>query len=136
MKVTVIDTSALIRLYVPDGPVPSGLEDAIEDAWRGDGALLMPNLALVEAAQVLCKKEQRGFLSAEEVDEIFDAILDLPIETIGHRDLLVEALALARAHALTMYDALFLATAKARKAELITADAALRKAFKKLGVVQ
>jgi predicted nucleic acid-binding protein len=132
MTVAVLDTSALIRLYVPDGPLPTGLEEAIEDAWRGDGALMMPELALAEAAQVLWKKEQRGLLTTEEVEEILDAILDLPIESLGHRDLIAEALALAREHSLTAYDALFLAVAAQRKADLITADAALRKAFEKL----
>ena len=85
MTVAVIDTSALIRLYVPDGPLPARLEEVIEDAWRGDGALMMPELALAEAAQVLWKKEQRGLLTTEEVEEILDAILDLPIESLGHR---------------------------------------------------
>ena len=133
MTVAVIDTSALIRLYVPDGPLPPGLEEAIDDAWKGDGALLVPELALTEAAQVLWKKEQQGYLTMDEVDEILDAILDLPIESIGHRDLLVDALALARECGLTVYDALFLALAVARKAALITADMALKKAFEDLG---
>jgi hypothetical protein len=29
MKNVVIDTSALIRLYVPDGPIPEGLEECV-----------------------------------------------------------------------------------------------------------
>lgn len=136
MTVTVIDTSALIRLYVPDGPVPDGLEAAIDDAWKGDGALLVPELALAEAAQVLWKKEQQGYLSAEEVETILEAILDLPFEALGHRGLLIDAVALARQNTLTVYDALFLATALSRKATLITADAALHRAFEGLGAAR
>ena len=30
MKSFVVDTSALMRLYVPDGPVPDGLEECGE----------------------------------------------------------------------------------------------------------
>ncbi len=132
MTVAVVDTSALIRLYVPDGPVPEGLEDAIEDAWRGDGVLMMPELALAEAAQVLWKKEQQGAMTGAEVGEVLEAILDLPIETPGHRDLIADATALAREHSLTVYDALFMAAAVRRGASLITADEDLRRAFGKL----
>jgi predicted nucleic acid-binding protein len=132
MTVAVVDTSALIRLYVPDGSLPPGLEDAIEDAWRGDGVLLMPELALAEAAQVLWKKEQRGAMTAAEVGEVLEAILDLPIESLGHRDLISEAVALAREHSLSVYDALFLAAAVRRGAILLTADQDLRRAFERI----
>jgi predicted nucleic acid-binding protein len=132
MTVAVVDTSALIRLYVPDGPLPPGLEDAIEDAWQGDGVLMMPELALAEAAQVLWKKEQRGAMTPAEVGEVLEAILDLPIETLGHRDLLADAMSLAREHSLTVHDALFLAAALRHGASLITADQKLRRAFERL----
>ncbi len=132
MTMAVIDTSALIRLYVPDGPIPAGLEQSIEAAWQGDGILLMPELALAEAAQVLWKKEQQGLLTTTEVANIINALLDLPIEPIGHRELLIDALAYSRTYSLTVYDSLFLVAAMRRKADLITADAALHAAFEKL----
>jgi hypothetical protein len=51
---------------------------------------------------VLWKKEQRGLLTTDEVGEILDAILDLPIEFLGHRDLLAGAMAMAREFSLTV----------------------------------
>lgn len=125
MRAVVVDTSALVRLYVPDGPLPAGLEETVEAAWRGDAVLLAPELLLAEVGQVLRKKERTGFLSSEECDAILDAVLALPLETVCHRPLLEDALALARETELTVYDALFLALARGRGADLISADARL-----------
>ncbi|MFM2152438.1 MAG: hypothetical protein RL199_873, partial [Pseudomonadota bacterium] len=44
MKRFVLDSSALLRLYLPDGPLPAGLESAVELAGRGDALLLAPQL--------------------------------------------------------------------------------------------
>ncbi|MFO8071181.1 MAG: type II toxin-antitoxin system VapC family toxin [Polyangia bacterium] len=132
MSVAVVDTSALVRLYVPDGPLPRDLEAAVESAWRGDGVLMAPELVFVEAAQVLLKKETRGVLTRKETSLIMDAILDLPLEALGHRDLLPGAISLSRDHSLNAYDALFLSAAVNRGASLITADARLRAAFDRL----
>jgi len=56
----VVDTSALLRLFIPDGPVPAGMESALRHAERGNNLLLAPELILAEAAQVLLKNRKRG----------------------------------------------------------------------------
>jgi predicted nucleic acid-binding protein len=129
MNIVVVDTSAIIRLYVPDGPLPDGLEEEIETAWRGETTLIIPELALAEIAQVLWKKEQAGYLKPAEVDEILTALMELPLEIVGHYDILSDALLLARKHRLSVYDSIFLASANAKKARLITADLRLKEAF-------
>lgn len=128
MRCFVADTSALIRLYIPDGPVPETLEDAVEASWRAEGGLLVPDLMLAEGTQVLRKKEEAGRLSAEEADEILEALLALPLCVVAHRELIVQAMALARTSAITVYDGLFLALAVQREARLITCDEQLRQA--------
>lgn len=129
MRIAVLDTSAIVRLYVPDGPLPNGLEDYIGAAWRAEVSILTPELALAEVTQVLRKKEQAGFLEPGVVDEILTAIMTLPLEIIGHYDLLPDALSLSRMKNLTVYDSLFLALAIKKDAILITADKRLEKAF-------
>jgi len=129
MKIVIVDTSALIRLYVPDGPIPDGLEEHLAAAWRGETILMIPELALAEFAQVLWKKEQAGYLRSSEVDEIIEALLELPVEIAGHQELLTDALVLARHYGITVYDSLFLSLAGKKKAELITADQELKNAF-------
>ncbi len=130
MKNIVLDTSALIRLYVPDGPLPEGLEAAIGAAWGGELMLLAPELALAEAAQVLRKKEATGGLTSSESDEILTAVLGLPIEFIRHHRIVSDAVSLARQHDVTVHDALFLALARKEHADLITADDRLEGIFR------
>ena len=130
MKIYVIDTSALIRFYIPDGPCPILLEESIDSAFKAETTLIMPELALAEAGQVLLKKEKSEYLTQAEVDEIITAILELPIEIVGHHDYLEDAISLARLHNLTVYDSLFLAVAIRKGGELISVDERLKKAFK------
>jgi len=129
MRISVIDTSALIRLYIPDGPCPDFLEKCIDSAYKAETTLIMPELALVEAAQVLWKKEKKKYLTQTEVDEIISAILELPIEIVSHYDYLQDAVSLARKYNLTVYKSLFLAVAFRKSGELITVDEKLKKAF-------
>ena len=131
MKMVVVDTSAIIRLYVPDGPIPDGLEEHVKSAWKAETTLIVPELALAEVAQVLWKKEQAGYIKPSETDEIISAVLELPLEIVGHYNILPDALSLARRHELTIYDSLFLALAEKKDAQLITADKRLRNAFEK-----
>ena len=49
----VVDTSALIRLFVPDGPVVEGLEAFMTGVERGLNSALAPELLLAEAANVV-----------------------------------------------------------------------------------
>ena len=132
MKTIVADTSALIRLYLPDGPLPEDFENHIDSAWQGETIIFIPEIALAEAAQVIWKKQQAGVLKENEADEVLSAFLDLPLEVVGHRDLLIDALSLARLNDLTVYDGLFLALAIKLRAELITADKKLNNTFNNL----
>ena len=52
----VIDTSGLIRLFIPDGPIPEGMEDFFKEVERGNHTAIAPELLLVESANVLDKK--------------------------------------------------------------------------------
>ena len=131
MKKIVLDTSALIRLYVPDGEIPSGLEEGLKAAWRAESTILIPELALAEAVQVLWKKESAGYLTEKETDEIVTSILELPIEVVGHYDIIADALKISRKHNLTVYDSLFIVLAQKKGANLITADRKLRRVFEK-----
>ncbi|MDY7037936.1 MAG: type II toxin-antitoxin system VapC family toxin, partial [Thermodesulfobacteriota bacterium] len=87
------------------------LEGHVASAWRGETALLVPESVLAEVVRVLWKKEGAGSLNSSEVDQMLFYILDLPIEIVGHDDLLPDAVLIARSHNLTIYDALFLALA-------------------------
>lgn len=134
MAAVVLDCSALLRAYVPDGPLPTGLEEALEASHMGEVALFVPEILLAEAAQVLWKKERAGLLTPDESDTVWQAILMLPLEITPHRDLLAGARDLARQTRLTIYDALYLALSWQMGAPLLTADTALAKAATSLAL--
>lgn len=130
----VIDTSALIRLFIPDGPIHPEVETALNQATSGAGAVFAPQLILVEAANVLLRKRRRGELSAQEFGELLVAVKSLPIRLCEHEPLLLPACALAEAYNLSAYDALYLALAEQHGARLLTNDDALDKVARMVGL--
>lgn len=126
--IAVIDTSALVRLFIPDGPAIPDLEQAMAEAERGETLLLAPELIWAETAQVLLKKQRAGLLTDVEADELWHDLAALPIRAISHLELIPDALCLARRLNLTVYDALFLALARSRHARLFTGDQKLTNA--------
>ncbi len=71
--------------------------------------------------------ERRDRLSADEVDQRLHALAALPVQTDDEPRLDV-ALALSRAHGLSIYDALYLELAQRHTVALATLDAALARA--------
>lgn len=130
----VIDTSALIRLFVPDGPLHPEAETAFNRAATGADLVLAPHLLLAEAANVLLRKRRRDELSAQELRELLQAVESLPIRLCEHGPLLFPACALAEAHGLSAYDALYLAVAEQHSARLITNDEGLAKVARAIGL--
>lgn len=130
----VIDTSALMRLFIPDGELPDGLTAAVAGAERGDDVLLAPELVLAEAGQVLHKKRQAGIVTEGELTEIVERVQSLPIRLATHRGRLEDACGLADDLGLTVYDALFLDLARTHSARLITADVSLAQAARQMNL--
>ena len=129
----VLDTSALLRLYLADGPLPPSLEPAIQRGCSGDALLLIPDLCLLECASVLLKQVQRQLLSADECRALLADVLQLPLRPSSALDLAPAALDQAMALSLSVYDATYLVLALKHGARLITADKQLAKAAAKLG---
>jgi len=130
----VIDTSALIRLFVPDGPIHPEVETALNQATSGAAVVFAPQLILVEAANVLLRKRRRGELTAQELGELLLAVKSLPIRLCEHEPLLLPACALAETYNLSAYDALYLALAELHGARLLTNDDILEKVARKIGL--
>ena len=118
----VVDTSALIRLFVPDGPLPNDFEGFLRGVERGLNIAIAPELLLAEAANVLNKKQLSGELSESESNQLLSDILTVPIRFFPHRPILVRAFELAKTHHLTVYDTLYLALAEEHGAVIFTCD--------------
>jgi len=134
MMTYVLDASAWIRLFVPDGPIPAGLEEAVGGAERGEAILTAPDLALVEIAHVLHRKRAAGGIPAEEFARLWKDVRRLPVDTVPVRDDLDSALELAVQLNLTVYDACYAALARRLGGRLITADDRLARAARRAGL--
>lgn len=130
----VIDTSALIRLFVPDGPVHLLAEQAFNQAGSGAGVMMAPQLLLVEAANVLIRKMKRGELGGSEIKDMMQAILSLPIRYFDHESLVHAACEVAQTHNLSAYNAFYLALAQNKGGRLLTCDDQLNKVALSLGL--
>ena len=94
---------------------------------------VVPQLWHLEVRNVLLAAERRGRISANSVDERLAGLAELPIRTAREPDF-GEVLALARAHRLSVYDAVYLAVARRHDAPLATLDSALARAAQAVGL--
>ena len=102
-------------------------------AQLDEAGALVPQHWHLEVRNALLTAERRSRLTANEVNERLRGLASLPIHAADEPDL-DSALALARAHGLTLYDALYLDLAKQRHATLATLDDALARAAAAEGI--
>ena len=77
--IAVINTSAVLRLFIPDGPIPAGLEPFLRGVETGAHVAIAPELLIVEATNVVVKKQRRGELSSDEATELITLLKNMPI---------------------------------------------------------
>ena len=130
----VVDTSALIRLFVPDGPLPDGFDEFLRGVERGLNTAIAPELLLAEAANVINQKRKSGELSGDEGDQLLSELLSIPIRLFPHRPVLLRAFELSGKHNLSVYDTLYLALAEDHGAVIYSADHRLLTTATNLGL--
>ena len=123
----VVDTSALIRLFVPDGSLPDGFDEFLRGVERGINTAIAPELLLAEAANVINKKRKSEEFDENESDRLLSDILSVPIRLFPHQPVILRAFEMAREHNLTVYDTLYLALAEDHGAVIFSADRKLLK---------
>ena len=130
----VVDASALIRLFIPDGPRPEGFEAFLRDVERGSNKAIAPELLVAEAANVIVRKRKLGELSENESMELLSDMLSVPIRLFPHKPILSRAFEMAWEFKLTVYDSLYLALAEENAAALYTADERLVKVARRMNL--
>jgi len=128
----VIDTSAIIRLFIPDGPIPDGFEKFLRGVERGNNIAIAPELLMVESANVLDRKRKMDEISGTESAQLLIDVLSIPIRYFSHGPLISVAFDLAIEHGLTVYDAVYLALASEQGAILFSADKNMQKIADKM----
>ncbi len=113
----VIDASVAVKWVIPEA-----LTDQAERILASAEELLAPDLLLVEVANALWKKTERGELSSAEAGRALDIILSSGVVIRPSRPLLSRALVLAGRFAHPVYDCVYLALAEHERATLVTGD--------------
>ena len=134
MSRLVLDASMALSWLLPDEASASTLAVQAE-LLKAEGVWVAAHWRL-EVANSLCMAERRKRLDAAGIAQAVALFTQLPVlvdpDTNEHAG--SETLALARQHALSVYDAAYLELALRRGAALATLDGPLRTVAKKLGV--
>ena len=128
----VIDASIVLAWYFADevSPPPSFMERLVA------GPIVVPTHFEAELANGVVVGEWRGRASPAQAAELVTLMKQLAPERDGEGsgDALARILPLARAHKLTVYDALYLELAERRGLPLATRDVDLSEAATSVGV--
>ena len=124
-----IDTSVIIKYLCPDEQTPEALT-LITNALTQQTRLVAPCFAWAEVGSVLRKKVRANLLTFAEAEQLYTAYIRLPIDYIDAETLRLNAWELAEQYKMpTLYDAVFLACAKAESANFWSADNAMLNLF-------
>ena len=128
----VLDASVTAAWCFADETTPES--DALRDSLAEQRAVV-PLLWHAETTNLLLTAERRQRIKPERCDELLQLLASLPIETQDESDRMRgPVLRLARAHRLSVYDAIYLDLAMDRGLKLATRDVALRTAARAEGV--
>jgi predicted nucleic acid-binding protein len=126
--VKVIDSSSVAKLVNKEENWQS-----VEEALRGGCVSL--ELAVKETGNSLWKRVRRKMLEPKKAERIFqEFVTSIPFRLAEQQDLYAPAFEIAITNGLTIYDALFLALAKAKSMPLVTSDPTQAGIAKKLSL--
>lgn len=121
-----LDATVVAALYVEE-PLSADARAALGRLADAGASLHAPDLLLFEVANVLWKRARRNEVSASDALAAIDDVASWrDLELHGADHLARPALGLALAHALTAYDAAYVALATVLGAIAVTADRRLQ----------
>lgn len=125
----VVDAKVLVYLLVQNDQTPWARR-----LFEQDGDWYAPSLWRFEVMNVLCTLTRRKVLDASQALEAWNLAVRLMLDRDIDPDP-VQTMQLAMAHGISGHDAQYVSLAKEMNCELLTADAALRRAFPELVLV-
>ena len=129
----VLDASMALAWHFRDEATP--LSRSVS-AMSDEQGVVVPGHWLVEVANGMLVGERRSRAGHDDTSRFADrlGLLDVEIDTAGAADAIGRIMPLARAHRLTIYDALYLELAERRGLPLASLDAELIAAARSVGV--
>lgn len=126
----VVDSSVVVKWYVPESH--SNIAQQLLDLYeKGELTFLAPDLLYAELGNIIWKKVRRQEITADDGQDIVQALPSVTIETTPVEELLIDAYRLAAEHDRTVYDALYLALSRREGISFITADQTLVRAVRR-----
>jgi predicted nucleic acid-binding protein len=113
------------------GPIPPGVEDAVDAARSGACLLMVPPLFASEVVHAVLRHERAGRLSAAEVDAVLAVLDRLPVRVDQTPPSAAALAELSRQSGLSAYDATYAELARRVGGELMTADVRLAAGWRK-----
>jgi predicted nucleic acid-binding protein len=126
----VVDASVAASWLLPDENNPEAMTAL--DRLKDDEAFV-PVLLWFEIRNVLLMSERRQRITSAQTAAALNVLEGLPLQTDNHADS-ETTLQLARDHRLTVYDAAYLELAVRRRIPLLTFNALLAAAARRLGI--
>jgi predicted nucleic acid-binding protein len=125
----VLDASCALALVLKESHRPAVRSVVIRAAEQGHRCLV-PDLFDAECASGIAKAVRRGRLGGDLWAEAWAAVADLELERRPSQLLGLSALRIAMDHAVSTYDALYVALSAEERVPLLTADAKLARALR------
>jgi predicted nucleic acid-binding protein len=113
----VVDASVAIKWFAPEVLSPEA-----ESLLDGGDDLFAPDLLLLECGNIIWKKVRLGELARADGDAALAALRSGPIRLLDTTPLVEQALQLAHEIQRPVYDCVYLASAEAVDAIVVTAD--------------
>lgn len=112
----VVDASVAFKWVVPEP------DSIIAENLIGSFRLSAPELIYAECANIVWKRVRKDEIQGSDIIKLITLVDDLPIETVGIRELLPLAVTFSLRLDHAVYDCFYLALATLQDCSLVTAD--------------
>lgn len=126
MTLLVVDASVVVKWFFPE---PSA--DAARALLEAHARFAAPDLLFAEVGNTIWKRVRAGLLDHQAARRMVSDVATIAVEPVPSRALLRDAVGIALATTITVYDATYVALAVRLRTLMLTADARLHASLSK-----